>query len=115
MWVPLGILGFLLFIALGGFVIQGLWNWLLPGLFGWPMLSFWQALGILALSRILLGGFGFRGGGWRHRGHHPMGHRHLDRMTPEEREELRQRLDAYDNEKKKPTRAKRSRPRTASR
>jgi hypothetical protein len=35
-----------------------LWNWLLPPLFGWRQITFWQALGILALCRILFGGFG---------------------------------------------------------
>ena len=39
-----------------------LWNWLLPPLFGVRQVTLWQALGLLALSRILFGGFG-RGGG----------------------------------------------------
>jgi hypothetical protein len=46
---PLAILGMLLFIAIGGEVVRLLWNWLLPPLFGWRQISFWQALGILAL------------------------------------------------------------------
>ena len=50
------------FVALGGFLVQQLWNWLLPALFGWPVLTFWQALGLLALCRILFGGIGMRGG-----------------------------------------------------
>jgi hypothetical protein len=49
---------FIVFIALGGGVVLQLWNWLLPPLFGWPQITFWQALGILALCRILFGGFG---------------------------------------------------------
>ncbi len=44
-----------------------LWNWLLPGIFGLPHISFWQALGLLALARLLFGGFG---------GHHFMSGRH---------------------------------------
>ena len=35
-----------------------LWNWLMPELFGLTEVSFWQALGILILSKILFGGFG---------------------------------------------------------
>jgi len=85
---PLAILGMLLFITIGGEVVMHLWNWLLPSLFSWPQLTFWQALGILALSRILFGGFGFHGCGrsdYRRR----MAER-WERMTPEERERLRQ-------------------------
>ena len=55
---PLAILAMLLFIAIGGEVVLQLWNWLLPPLFGWRQITFWQALGILALCRILFGGFG---------------------------------------------------------
>src|SRR2546423_15027493 len=48
----------LVFIAIGGGAVLLLWNWLLPPLFAWPQITFWQALGILALCRILFGGFG---------------------------------------------------------
>jgi len=88
---PLAILGLLLFIALGGEIVQQLWNWLLPPLFGWRQITFWQGLGILALCRILFGGFGHHGSdgsGFRRR----MAKRGADRweaMTPEERERFR--------------------------
>ena len=88
-WIaPLGILAMAAFIFAGGWVVQHLWNWLLPPLFGWHMLTFWQALGILALCRILFGSWGGHGG--------PRGkfRRHAEerweRMTPEEREKFRQ-------------------------
>ncbi|HEV2690274.1 MAG TPA: hypothetical protein VGV35_17070 [Bryobacteraceae bacterium] len=90
---PLAILALLLFIALGGVVVQQLWNWLLPPLFGWYELSFWQALGMLALCRILFGGFGFHGSGrsgFRRR----MAER-SEHMTSEERERFRQRMRAW--------------------
>ncbi len=58
---PLAIVGILLFIALGGEMVMRLWNWLLPPLFGWHQITFWQALGLLALCRILFGGFGRHG------------------------------------------------------
>ena len=61
MIAPLAILGILLFIFIGGEVVLQLWNWLLPPLFGWRQITFWQALGILALCRILFGGFGRHG------------------------------------------------------
>src|SRR5262245_10019593 len=58
---PLILLVLLLFIAIGGEVVRLLWNWLLPPLFGWREITFWQALGLLALCRILFGGLGSRG------------------------------------------------------
>ena len=60
-WIaPLAILAMVLFIWIGGEVVMHLWNWLLPTLFGWRQITFWQALGLLALCRILFGGFGMR-------------------------------------------------------
>lgn len=50
-----------LLIALLGGVVMMLWNALLPDIFGVKPITYWQALGLLILSRILLGGFG--GGG----------------------------------------------------
>src|SRR5215207_223973 len=79
---PLALLAFLFFIALGGEVVKALWNWLLPPLFGWSQITFWQALGLLALCRILFGGFGLRGSGrsdFRRRRAE-----RWERMTPEE-------------------------------
>ncbi len=58
---PLAILGLALFVALGGVIVRELWNALLPALFAWPRITFWQGLGILVLCRILFGGFGGRG------------------------------------------------------
>ena len=82
--IPLAIVGAPLFIALFVFVTGGivmlLWNWLLPALFGLPRITLLQGFGLLALGRILFGGFG-GGGGRRH-----------SRMTPEERERVRQRF-----------------------
>jgi hypothetical protein len=87
---PLAILGMALFVAIGGGIVQYLWNWLLPTLFGWRELGFWQALGMLALCRILFGGFGFHGSGRSHlRRRMEEGFEH---MTHEEREQFRQRM-----------------------
>ena len=101
LFAPLAILGMALFIFVGGSIVMGLWNALLPALFGLPAISFWQALGILLLCRILFGGFGMGGGS------HSRSRRARDRiadrvaervaerlenMTPEERERLRQRM-----------------------
>ena len=95
---PLAILGMALFIFIGGELMLHLWNWLLPPLFGWRELTFWQALGMLALCRILFGGFGFHGSGrsnLRRRMEERCARRVEERsanMTPEEREQFRQRV-----------------------
>lgn len=101
LFAPFALVAFVLFIALGGELVRLLWNWLLPPLFGVAEVTFWQALGLLVLSRILFGGLGMRGS----RGH---GSRRAfssafdhacrrmdaswDQMTPEERERFRQRM-----------------------
>ena len=56
--------------AVMSLVVMRLWNWLTPALFGWKVITYWQALGILVLSKILFGGFRggpHRGGHWRER------------------------------------------------
>ncbi len=58
---PLALLAIPLFIWIGGELVMHLWNWLLPSLFGWRQITFWQAVGLLALCRILFGGVSGRG------------------------------------------------------
>jgi len=85
---PLAILGILLFIFIGGEVVLHLWNWLLPPLFGFRQVNFWEALGLLVLCRILFGGHGWHGSG-RSNYRRRMAER-WEHMTPEERERFRQ-------------------------
>ena len=70
-----------------GFVVKSLWNVLVPPIFGWHVITFWQALGLLLLSKILFGGFHHHGGG-RNRFRQRMRER-FEQMTPEEREKFR--------------------------
>jgi hypothetical protein len=76
-----------MFVTVCGFVVMSLWNWLMPALFGWHLINFWQAVGILVLSKILFGGF--RG----HPGRHLYWRRRMlerwEQMTPDEREKFR--------------------------
>jgi hypothetical protein len=89
---PLAVLAIALFAWLGGELVMRLWNWLLPALFGWRQITFWQAFGLLALCRILFGGWG------GHHGHRSNMRRRMaermderwEKMTPEEREKFRQ-------------------------
>jgi hypothetical protein len=80
-----------LFFFLFGELVKYLWNWLVPALFaGAHLITFWQAIGLLLLSRILFGSWhGGNGGGrrrhWR---------RKWESMTPEEREKFRQSMSS---------------------
>jgi hypothetical protein len=88
------------FITVAIFVTMGLWNWLMPALFGLGTLTFIQAGGIFILTKILFGHKGHHG--WH--GHHMrfahaggscgpnagfrnhfMAH-HWQKLTPEQRE-----------------------------
>ena len=53
-----GILLASLIAFLFGAVVQWLWNCLMPGLFHLPVISFWQAAGLVLLSRLLVGNIG---------------------------------------------------------
>lgn len=69
-WILKGVLFGVIAIGVLGLVTQLLWNWLVPTLFGAPMINFWQALGLLLLSKILLWPFGkhhknHNGGYWK--------------------------------------------------
>ena len=80
----------ILAMAIFGFVVMSLWNWLVPAVFGGPTVTYWQAFGMLILARILVGGLG---GGHSDNKH---GRRRMmdqwEQMTPEEREKFRQGL-----------------------
>ena len=87
-WIFLAPLLVVIFIVIGGEVVLQLWNSLLPALFGWRQITFWQAVGLLALCRVLFGGSGGRGF-HRFNFRRRMSER-WERMTPEEREKFRQ-------------------------
>ena len=79
-------------IAVAGLVVMALWNWLMPAIFGMHTITYWQAFGLLVLSKIIFGGFrGGRGRGcgsrreWRDR----MTER-WDTLSPEAREKARE-------------------------
>lgn len=82
------------FVMLFTFIVMSLWNGILPGVLGVKTITFWQALGILVLSKILFSGFG----GFGHKREHfksRMRQRMMDKwekMSPEERERLKDRL-----------------------
>lgn len=95
-WVEIGlkimIVAFIVIAGFGQAVLQ-LWNLLVPEIFGLPSITFWQAVGLLALSWLLFGGL--RGLGLMG----PYGRSRVDRwerMTPEERQRFRDGMRAVD-------------------
>ena len=86
--IPLGLLGICIFLGVFGGAVMLLWNNVLAGVLHISTINFWQALGILVLSKILFGGF--RGAHWRrHQWKQGMMER-WNTMTPEEREKFKQ-------------------------
>jgi len=73
-----------------GSAVMLLWNSLFPAIFGVTTITFWQAIGLFVLSKILFGGFGGRHGHHRfhHRGHAWDG-RWIDHLTPEQKEMMK--------------------------
>ena len=74
------------FVVLAGFVTSRLWNVLMPAILNVPPITFWQALGLLVLSRLLFG----RAGGWGSRMRKARFVRGWRDLTPEERQRFRQ-------------------------
>jgi hypothetical protein len=64
---------------------------LVPALFHGPVLRYWQAVGLLVLTRILVGGLRGHRGGHGHWAGHRLRER-WEQMTPEERAALRERM-----------------------
>jgi hypothetical protein len=79
---------FFLAVILFGGAVMLLWNNILVAVLNVHMINFWQALGILVLSKILFGGF--RGAHWgRHQWKQGMMQR-WEGMSPEEKEKFKQ-------------------------
>ncbi|MCW3161149.1 hypothetical protein [Chryseobacterium oryctis] len=69
-------------------IVMALWNGLLPEILGVKSITYWQAMGILVLSKILFGGIHFGKGmkGFRER---KMREKMMD-LSPEEREKFKE-------------------------
>lgn len=90
------------FIVLGaacvtalGFAVMLLWNWLVPELFNGPVITFWQALGLFILCKILFGGFmkdHEKKNNWKRRKWEQMQAR-MEHLSPEEKEKLKSHFD----------------------
>ena len=85
-----------LFAFILGYGTMMLWNWLIPDLFGGPVITFWQALGLVLLCKLLLG---FPHNAPRSRLGPPKKENRREhwearasRMTPEEKERMKDQL-----------------------
>jgi len=89
-WIGKFLLFGLMMLGLIGLVTMLLWNWLVPTLFSGPVITFWQALGLLALSKIIF---------WTFTGKRPYGYSwkpylkaKWESMSPEDRERFKQKM-----------------------
>jgi ABC-type multidrug transport system fused ATPase/permease subunit len=102
-WILKGIKMIFVFLVIGAvmsYLVMSLWNGLMPAIFNLGVITFWQALGILILAKLL---FGFGRGGWGSHGHYSSHWKHsgssawkekmeekLKHLTPEERDKFRE-------------------------
>lgn len=81
------------FLSITGLVVMNLWNYLLPAILHVGRITFWLALGIFILCKIL---FGFGWGGHRMGGGGPWMRRKMEErfknMSPEEKEKFKARF-----------------------
>jgi hypothetical protein len=77
----------IVWVAGMGLVTLGLWNVLMPAILHLPPISFWQALGLLLLSRVLFGRFPWS------RMRRARFARGWNNLTPEERERFRRAME----------------------
>ena len=84
-----------LLVVLVGLLTQSLWNWLVPDLFGGPHITFYQALGLLLLSKLLFWGMGGGKGKWSGQGSHRWNRQWKERysnLSPEDKERFKQKF-----------------------
>jgi hypothetical protein len=102
-WIkgPFFVILFLAILSVVSFLTMLLWNSLVPELFNGPVITFWQSMGLIILSKILFGGF--RGRGRGHQGHPGMMWKRkwsekMESMTPEEKEKFRRNCRSFFSE-----------------
>ena len=95
---------FLLFVAVCAgttALLMVLWNALIPDIIGWNTVNYWQALGMLVLCRLLLGGFGHMNDWRKFSAHHKHFHKIHGKMCgpmskDERREFIRQHMGIFE-------------------
>jgi hypothetical protein len=93
-WGILAAIAGVLFVTGYTYIVMYLWNWLVPNIFHGPLLTFWQAAGLILLAKLFVG---FSRGGWgggRYK-HYMWKERMKERfesMTPEEKQAFKQQM-----------------------
>lgn len=81
-WVLAG-LAMACFVALiFGLLVMWLWGVTLTPLFGFPKLSYWQAVGLIILGKLIFGGFGHHPKDASHSSHHAKWHDRFEGRYP---------------------------------
>ena len=98
-----GIIIAILFAFIFGYVVKYLWNWLMPTIFHLPLISYWQAFGIVILAKILFSGFGkhTHNHGFKKARYHMMHEEFSKHMGIDCREDWRHYHDFWKDEGKK--------------
>jgi hypothetical protein len=91
-FIPIAVAAFLSLISL---VVMQLWNHLLPDIFHLGIITFWQAMGLFILSKILFG-FGKGGGRFGGQGGGPWMRKRMaekfKNMNPEEKARFKEQM-----------------------
>ncbi|HEX9829827.1 MAG TPA: hypothetical protein VGB10_06410 [Bacteroidota bacterium] len=87
-----GLVFLTLALVIFGWGVMMLWNGIVPDVFNGPELSFWQAVGLLVLSHVLLRGWTpwLHRSGWGHDRWKRRFEEKLAAMAPEEREKFKE-------------------------
>lgn len=86
-----GVFIFIAVFAASIAIVMLLWNALIPSIVGWTTITYWQAAGLMILSRLLLGGFGrFGKGGFFGRDDHRHWHKLKEKMEGMSKDERRE-------------------------
>ncbi len=82
-------IGPVILIAVAAFsaLVMLLWNVLMPVIFSLPTITFWQALGLLVLSKLLFG-MNRHNSHWRYNPWKSSFHEKISKMSPEQRKEF---------------------------
>ena len=92
-WVAKFVVFGVLMVVLLGLLTQFLWNFIMPDIFGLPVVNFWQGLAMFVLAKLIFG-FGGGKGRWGHRNHQwkRQWAERYSKLSVEEREKFKQKF-----------------------
>jgi hypothetical protein len=82
-----GFIFVIVFLTVMSLVLMLLWNWLMPAIFGLTTINYFQALGILILSKIIFTGVGKRPSPYYYKKRHDYWHKKFEEAHTNENEE----------------------------